>query len=152
MAGDRIVVKPGHPQTDPPTIAPTDPPEPPQLPPPPPGRVLIRSRAPVTFPVRAAEMPSDLPPPPPGRVRVIPAPPTVIENPIDKARKIIAYHLIWLLIGVIALSGFGVFFLLLFGRDEASDTILRWMGLALGPVGALVGSAVTFYMANGSKQ
>jgi hypothetical protein len=83
---------------------------------------------------------------------VIPVPPTVIENPIEKARKIIAYHLIWLLIGIIAASGLGVLFLLLFGRDDATEIIFRWLGLALGPVGALVGSAVTFYMANGSKK
>jgi hypothetical protein len=77
---------------------------------------------------------------------VIPGSPTAVEDPIEKARKIIAFHLIWLLIGIISASGVGVFVLLLYSRDQAADIILRWMGLALGPVGALVGSAVTFYM------
>lgn len=91
-------------------------------------------------------MPSGLPPPPQGRVRVVARPTTAVEEPVEKARRIIAYHLIWLMIGIIAASGGAVFVLLLCGRDQSTDIILRWMGLGLGPVGALVGSAVTFYM------
>jgi hypothetical protein len=53
---------------------------------------------------------------------------------------------LWLLAGIIAASGLMMFALAWFNGNEGVDTVLRWMGLSLGPVGALVGSAVTFYM------
>jgi hypothetical protein len=67
-------------------------------------------------------------------------------------RKWIAYLLIGLLIGIIAASGTMLLVALLCHRDDASDVIFRWMGLALGPTGALAGSAVTFYMERGTRR
>lgn len=72
---------------------------------------------------------------------------TKLGDPFEKPRRIIAYHLIWLLIGIITASG-AIMLVGLYrcsGTNEA-EIVFRWMGLALGPVGALVGSAVTFYM------
>jgi hypothetical protein len=88
-------------------------------------------------------MPSDDGDGPPIRVRAYrPA----IGDDAEATRKAIAFQLIWLLMGIIAGAGAMVFVLIYLNGGEGVDTILRWMGLALGPVGALVGSAVTFYM------
>jgi hypothetical protein len=69
-----------------------------------------------------------------------------VGDDAEATRKAIAFHLIWLLSGIIAGAGAMVFALIYLNAGDGVDTILRWMGLALGPVGALVGSAVTFYM------
>src|SRR5260370_31639985 len=90
------------------------------------------------------------PTPPTGRVPVRraprdPRPPPT--DPRDPVRKWIAYLLIGLLIGVIAVSGAMVIVTFFFCQvGGTSDVIFRWMSLSLGPVAALAGSAVTFYM------
>jgi hypothetical protein len=71
--------------------------------------------------------------------------PTVGDE-AEATRKAIAFHLLRLLSGIIAGAAVMVFALIYLKSGDGVDTILRWMGLALGPVGALVGSAVTFYM------
>jgi hypothetical protein len=43
-----------------------------------------------------------------------------------------------------------LFVMLYFGVDGA-HFVLDWMGLALSPVAALAGSAVTFYMARSGR-
>jgi hypothetical protein len=73
-----------------------------------------------------------------------PLPPPV--DPRDPVRKWITYLLIWLLIGIIVTSGAMLIAMVLFRIDCPTDIIFHWMGLALGPVAALVGSTVTFYM------
>jgi hypothetical protein len=51
------------------------------------------------------------------------------------------------LIGIIAVSGGMLILIFCYCQiDGASDVVFRWMGFALGPVAALTGSAVTFYM------
>ena len=62
------------------------------------------------------------------------------------AREAITYRLIWLLVGIIAASGVMIFVMLYCRINEGANFVLHWMGLALGPVAALAGSAVTFYM------
>jgi hypothetical protein len=95
------------------------------------------------------------PPPPPAggrtraRVRNAPQPVPAAPDSRDPVRKWIAYLLIWLLIGIIAGSGLMLFAALKCHIDGAADVIFRWMGVALAPVAALAGAAVTFYMERG---
>jgi hypothetical protein len=69
-----------------------------------------------------------------------------LDDPHEPARKAITYRLIWLLIGIICGSGAMLFILLFCRIDGGVNPVLQWMGLALSPVAALAGSAVTFYM------
>jgi hypothetical protein len=69
-----------------------------------------------------------------------------IDDPHESARKAIAYRLIWLMIGIICGSGAMLFIILFCRIDGGVNPVLQWMGLALSPVAALAGSAVTFYM------
>jgi hypothetical protein len=43
-------------------------------------------------------------------------------------------------------SGVMLFLMVWYGITDGAQFVLNWLGIALGPVSALAGSAVTFYM------
>jgi hypothetical protein len=89
------------------------------------------------------------PPPPLARTARIPGgrrrgPETGDEH--APTRKWIAYGLIWLLVAIVIVSAIMLIITLYRGISDGPHFVLDWMGIALGPVSALAGSAVTFYM------
>jgi uncharacterized membrane protein YdjX (TVP38/TMEM64 family) len=95
-------------------------------------------------------MVSDTPPlPPPPRSRVtVRRPETQILEEVTHAtaRRRIAYGLLWLLAVTIVISAMMLFVMLFLGIPDGAHFVLDWMGIALALIGALTGSAVTFYM------
>jgi hypothetical protein len=87
-----------------------------------------------------------LPPPPRSRITARPRALQIREDTNAIARRRIAYGLVWLLAVTIGVSAIMLFVMLYCQIPEAAHFVLDWMGIALGPVGALTGSAVTFYM------
>lgn len=71
---------------------------------------------------------------------------TQFEDPYEITRKWLTYGLIWLLAGIMAVSGTMMFLMLWLHVPEGAHFVLDWLGISLGPVSALSGSAVTFYM------
>jgi hypothetical protein len=93
-------------------------------------------------------MASDTPPLPPTRSRITVRrrEPQVLPDPHATARQRIAYGLVSLLAAAVAVSAGMLFMMLYWQIPEGAHFVLDWMGIALGPIAALTGSAVTFYM------
>jgi hypothetical protein len=87
-------------------------------------------------------------PPPPGAVFATPLPPSIPlgPDPYEPARKWVTYALVILLAAIVAISALMLYLTLRCHFGEGAHFVLDWMGIALGPVSALTGSAVTFYM------
>jgi hypothetical protein len=83
----------------------------------------------------------------PERVFTAPQPPTLPPlDPLEPARRAIAYGLLGMLAGIILISAVMLSVMLYCEVTDGAHFVLDWIGITLGPVAALAGSAVTFYM------
>src|SRR5438270_10828751 len=88
-----------------------------------------------------------LPPPPRSRIAARRREPQMLEEVTHAtARRRIAYELLWLLAVTIVISAIMLSVMLFCGIPDGAHFVLDWMGIVLALIGALTGSAVTFYM------
>jgi hypothetical protein len=86
-------------------------------------------------------------PPSTGAVFATPLPPSIpLPDPYEPARKGLTYALVGLLAAIVLISALMLYLMLRCHLGDGAHFVLDWMGIALGPVSALTGSAVTFYM------
>jgi fluoride ion exporter CrcB/FEX len=68
------------------------------------------------------------------------------QDPLGNPRKVVTYCLIGILGGVLTVSAIMLSLMLLYHTTESAHFVLEFMGIALGAISALTGSAITFYM------
>jgi len=78
--------------------------------------------------------------------------PQSVSDPLAPDRRVIAYILLGTLAGMLLASAIMLSLTLWLRISEGPHFVLDWMGLGLGPVAALAGSSVTFYMERSSRR
>lgn len=81
-------------------------------------------------------------------VYATPIPPSVPlpPDPNEKTRRWVTFALVILLGTIILIAAAIMFIMLWYSIPDGAHFALDWMGIALGPVSALAGSAITFYL------